>query len=95
MEMEQIDLDYVDLLAGQLINSPLTGEQLVHISVQKLGETLQYLCAISDTKATIDLVRRLVRAMEENIERLENIHNAVLTTIEVRRDLNQLEIVTK
>ncbi len=95
MEMEQIDLDYIDLLAGQLMNSRLTGEQLVHINVEKVGQTLQYLCAISDTKATIELVKRIVIAMEENIPRLEAIHDALLTTIEVRRDLNQLEIVAK
>ena len=95
MEMEQIDLDYVDLLASQLINSRLTGEQLVHINVEKLGQTLQYLCAISNTKATIDLVKRLVEAMEENTPRLEQIHKALLTTIEVRRDLNSLEIAVK
>ena len=93
MEMEQIDLNYVELLTDQLLRTPETGEQLVHRAVEQLGQTMQYLCAISSTDATIDLVKAIVVAMETNKPRLEQIHEALSTSLEVRRGLDQLEIV--
>ena len=93
MEMEQVDIAYVELLTDQLLRSPQTGEQLVHRAVEQLGQTLQYLCAISDTVAVIDLVGKLQVTMEGQKERLIQIHEALQTSLEVRRDLNSLEIV--
>ena len=93
MEMEQIDLNYIELLTDQLLRTPQTGEQLVHSAVEQLGQTLQYLCAISSTDATIDLVKALVKAMKENKQRLEQIHNALTTSLITRRELETLEII--
>ena len=95
MEMEQVDIAYVELLTEQLLRTPQTGEQLVHLAVERLGQTLQYLCAISDTEAVIELAKKLSGAMEQNKERLIQIHEALNTSLEVRRDLNSLEIVAK
>ena len=93
MEMEKIDLDYVELLTTQLLRTPQTGEDLVHRAVEKLGQTMQYLCAISSTDATIDLVKALVVAIETNKPRLEQIHDALTTSLITRRELNTMEIV--
>ena len=93
MEMEKIDLDYVELLTEQLLRTPQTGEDLVHRAVEQLGQTLQYLCAISSTEATIDLVKALVAAMEDNKPRLEQIHDALTTSLITKRELDTMEIV--